>query len=241
MTKIVISGLTAAGKTTHTELLAAAYGFRAIHFTDLLLAELEIAAGATDGVWFHRSREIESMRAGGLIDRRVDRAIGELLASAEPMVVDAVLAPWLHPGERVTVWLGSDRASRAWKCRVSYLPAVMSTEASLRLLDEKDALTREFLWRERGIDLYEDRSCFDLIIDNSHLISAPTLAAAETGIERMHQVLVACLNLRLWRDGGELSELAESRPCELAAIIGMNFGDITLPDAARPVLASRRA
>ena len=238
--KIVISGLTAAGKTTHTKLLAAAYGFRAVHFTDLLLRELGIPGEPDNGIWFSRFREIESMRAGGTIDRYVDEAIGELLANDEPMVVDATLAPWLHPGEQVNIWLGSDRASRAWKCTVSRLPAAISTDDSLRLLDEKDSFTREYLWKERGLDLYVDRSCFDLILDNSHLISEPTQAAADVGIGRLHRVLLACLNLRLWGQADDLLALTETAADELAAIAQMNFEGIELPRSARTVLASRR-
>lgn len=180
------------------------------------------------------------MRAGGAADRWVDQAIGELLADDEPMVVDAVLAPWLHPGERLNVWLGSDRASRAWKCTVSRLPGVISTDDSLRLLDEKDAFTRQYLWQERAVDLYTDRSCFDLILDNSHLIAGPTVAAAEKGIEQLHQVLLACVKLGLWHRDDALEELAETAAPALAAIVHIDANCFALPRSARTVLASRR-
>lgn len=235
--KIVISGLTAAGKTTHTKLLAETLGFRAVHFTDLLLRELQVEAGSADQVWFSRLREIASMRAGGSADRRVDEIVGELLATDEPMVVDAVLAPWLHPGPQINVWLGSDRASRAWKCSVSRLPGVISTDDSLRLLDEKDAFTREYLWQERAVDLYTDRSCFDLVLDNSHLIGEPTAAAARKGVGQLHHVLLAYVNWRLGRADDALLELTETASPGLAAVVHMDVGHLT---PSRTVLASRR-
>ncbi|MFB7241078.1 cytidylate kinase [Streptomyces populi] len=235
--KIVISGLTAAGKTTHTKLLAETLGFRAVHFTDLLLGELRLEAGSADQVWFSRLREIESMRAGGFADRRADESIAALLETDEPMVVDAVLAPWLHPGRQINVWLGSDRASRAWKCSVSRLPGVISTDDSLRLLDEKDAFTRAYLWRERKVDLYTDRSCFDLVLDNSHLIGEPTLDAAREGIRELHQVLLAYVDWRLGRQGDALLELADTAAPGLAAVVRMDVDQLTLPHT---VLASRR-
>ncbi|WP_327250939.1 cytidylate kinase-like family protein [Streptomyces sp. NBC_01244] len=235
--KIVISGLTAAGKTTHAKLLAETLGFRAVHFTDLLLQELQVEAGSADQVWFSRLHEIESMRAGGSADRRVDETIGELLAADEPMVVDAVLAPWLHPGRQINVWLGSDRASRAWKCSVSRLPGVISTDDSLRLLDKKDAFTRAYLWQERAVDLYTDRSCFDLVLDNSHLIGEPTAAAARKGIRQLHQVLLAYVNWRLERQDNALLELAETTSPGSAAIVHMDVDHLT---PSRTILASRQ-
>ncbi|WP_393073694.1 hypothetical protein [Streptomyces sp. LN704] len=235
--KIVISGLTAAGKTTHTKLLAETLDFRAVHFTDLLLRELQVEAGSADQVWFNRLHEIESMRAGGLADRRTEEVVGALLESDEPMVVDAVLAPWLHPGPRINIWLGSDRAARAWKCSVSRLPGVISTDDSLRLLDEKDAFTRAYLWRERAVDLYTDRSCFDLVLDSSHLIGAPTLDAARNGIAELHQVLLAYVNWWLGRQDDALLELADTAAPGLAAVVRMDVGGLGLPQT---VLASRR-
>jgi cytidylate kinase len=152
---------------------------------------LPVEAAAT--LWFTRSREVASLRAGGAADRRVDSLITRLLSSAEPMIVDAALAPWLFSGPAMRIWLGSDRASRAWKCSVSRLPLRLSTDESLRLLDDKDGLTRHYLQMQHGIDLFEDRSCFDVVIDNSHLITEPTRGAADRGIAELHPVLVACV------------------------------------------------
>jgi adenylate kinase family enzyme len=37
--KVIVSGLTAAGKTTHARLLADEFGIRSVHYTDLLLKD----------------------------------------------------------------------------------------------------------------------------------------------------------------------------------------------------------
>lgn len=248
MDKVVISGLTAAGKTTHTVLLSEALGFSPIHFTDLLLQELGVTSPSTGSIWADRLWELQSLRSDLEADRRVDRMIADLLASPAALVVDAALAPWLSSADALNIWLGSDRVSRAWKCSVSSLPAQPTTEQSIRLIDEKDSLTRQYLQLERGVDLYTDRARFDLVLDLSHLIAEPTRGAADHGIECFHEVLLACVECALHGRPDRLAVLLErSDPDQTSTVVmvGDRLPGLrhvrSLLRRGRPALASRIA
>ncbi|MFV8173534.1 cytidylate kinase family protein [Mycolicibacterium peregrinum] len=244
--KIVISGLTAAGKTTHTKLLAHSLGFGTLHFTDILLDELGVAASKDDQVWFHRFDEVESLREGYSADRRADDRVADALQSADPLIVDATLAPWLNrQAVTLNIWIGSDRASRAWKCVVSRLPGQISTDDSLRLIDEKDNLTRTYLRRLTGSDYFVDRTIFDIVLDNSHLIAAPTRADADQGIALFQEVLQATVEYAMFQESDALGALLDrDDQTQLSCIVFLRepiLSGVSFPGpwANGPVIASR--
>ena len=222
MNKVAISGLSAAGKTTHTYLLARALGFETVHFTDVLLEILGIPGTPFGQVWLHRLHEIEAMRDGGGADADADELIVNRMVTEEGLVVDSILSPWLGPDDAVRIWIGSDRLSRSWKCIVSSLPDYeIDTVRAVNLLDEKDGLMRSRFLRDRGIDCYTDRSPFDFVLDNSHVISAPTRAASHRGIEIFHEVLLACALAGLTGDWSRLQRLLATEPACAGCIVSI--------------------
>jgi cytidylate kinase len=218
-TKIVLSGLTAAGKTTHTKLLAQRLGYESVHVTDILLRELGIRR-PSQNVWVGRLAELESMRNGNTVDDQVDEILLSSVREKQHVIVDAWAFPWYGPQDMLRIWIGSDRLSRAWKCSVSALGVrEMTTEESATLIDEKDDITRRRFRDRYGFDLYSDRSVFDFVLDNSHLISEPTLASSEAGIQRFDMVLAACVEVALSGDPRPLMDLAEEDPDCAACVV----------------------
>lgn len=224
MTSVLISGLTAAGKTTHSLLLADALGYECLHFTQLLLEQLDICSEDENQVWFERMREIEALRGDGRIEGAIDRQLADAVSRNDRLVVDSILAPWLAADAPICVWIGSDRLSRAWKCQFSAsMVAGVDTPAAAALIDEKDALTRKRFRSARGVDIYTDRKPFDFVLDNSHLISAPTEAAVQSGIAVFHKILRACVVSVENDDPSILLDLLESAsPAECACVLAVS-------------------
>lgn len=247
MIPIVLSGLTAAGKTTHAALLASALGVDALHATDILVRELAADERSVGDVWFRRMRELESLRDHSDVDDRVDAELTALVAAARGgPVVDSWAFPWYWKGEALRIWMGSDRLSRAWKCSVSARPAKnLSTEECAALIDEKDEASRERFLERYGFDLYTDRTVFDFVLDNSHLICAPTSEASRRGIRDFHTVLSACVESGTSGESEPLRRtLTDERlgPCVvgIGERLAAEWGWGPEETRTKPVLAARR-
>lgn len=242
--KVVIAGLTAAGKTTHTRILARELGYPAIHVTAFLMEAVGVVD--TADVWRQRMREVESLRAGGIADDVVDRRMLDVCARPGPLVIDAWALPWYGPQELVRIWIGSDRLSRTWKCAVSAMPTVTSEVEASALLDEKDGHSRVRFLDRYGFDLYQDRSVFDFVLDNSHLIDSPTRDSSDAGIAAFAPVVSAVARAGLNGDLGPVRELMETgTPDQIACLARIGSrprgwsGYSDLPPLPRPVIPSR--
>ncbi|PZG15242.1 cytidylate kinase [Micromonospora craterilacus] len=246
MARVILSGLTAAGKTTHAALLAKHLGHESIHITDLLLSELGGGFGSSEGVWFHRMAEIESLRDGGDVDDRVDRILSDVVRNRDGVVVDAWALPWYFTEPAIRIWIGSDRLSRSWKCAVSSPAEVaLGPTGCAKLVDEKDRLTRQRFLRRYDFDIFSDRDVFDFVLDNSHLIDAPTRASADVGIDKFHRVLVACVEAGSSGDPGPLRALVNNADPDLRSSVVRVGGPCGArwrgrdQDHCRPVVPSR--
>nr|WP_182880247.1 hypothetical protein [Microbispora sp. H10949] len=146
-------------------------------------------------------------------DRRdhqpVDRDVNELLMSAfrtrTNTVFDSWSLPWLTGSVScLRVWIESSPDSRAMKARVSQEPygPFLSLDDCRRLINDKDTSTARRFQPLIEANILTDRSVFDLVIDNSDLIEAPTIKSARHGISTFHRQLVASVSKRL--PGGTL-------------------------------------
>ncbi|WP_148272331.1 hypothetical protein [Micromonospora maris] len=152
--------------------------------------------------------EIESLRDGGDADDRVDRILADTMRNRDGVVVDAWALPWYCREPAIRIWIGSDRISRSWKCAVSSPAEVaLGPTGCARLVDEKDWLTRQRFLSRYGFDIFADRDVFDFVLDNSHLIDAPTRASADAGINKFHRVLTACVEAGISGDPEPLRAL----------------------------------
>lgn len=189
--KIFVSGLTAAGKTTHSRLLAETFGLRYFCMLDILSSRL----GASQTRWTPRfdGRDPE-------VDLGADRLMVQLATTEAGGVFDAWALPWLYAGQdAISVWIESSPESRLNKAKVSEMLAHMTSTAAdgvdlASLLEEKDHFSRRRFYDLYGFDLYTDRSPFNLVLDNGPLMPSPSCDAAIRGVALFHVQLLDALS-----------------------------------------------
>ncbi|WP_018681500.1 cytidylate kinase family protein [Actinokineospora enzanensis] len=192
---VTISGLTAAGKTTHALLLARELDYDYVSASSLLLSALGVSAGGRNTLWATGLSTVERMRDARPVDRDLNDRLRNELRTRDRTVFDSWAAPWLSEGGCVRVFIESDRPSRARKARVSQEPCgpFLTQRECGALLDTKDTTTAERLLPLLGLDIRRDRTVFDVVMDNSALIEAPTVTAARRGIAQFHPELVTAV------------------------------------------------
>jgi cytidylate kinase len=196
--RIILSGLTAAGKTTHGELLANAYGLRFVRMVDVMgkvLADRHpssvLNGGITD-VWTKSRDHLREQDSE--TDRQADRLMVAEVEKASG-VFDAWALPWLYSGsDAIRVWISSDAASRGRKHTVSALMrGVTPPPDPVAVNAEKDEWTKRWFTELYGFKLEPSSAVFDVVADNSHLIPEATIAAAEVGIATFQPTLTKAI------------------------------------------------
>lgn len=187
--RLVISGLTAAGKTTLARKLADQLTLDYVSASTILRRTF----GDTSGHW---TPTLDLRRNDLSIERKVDHLVQEVFRQSEHAVFDCWGLPWFTDdvtGPTVFIWIESDQESRFRKCFVSYLER--SDPKSLRecrdIVIAKDTKSREIFMENWDFDIYTDRSPFNLVLDASSLIPHADLETAQQGARALHQ---ACLH-----------------------------------------------
>jgi cytidylate kinase len=182
--KIIISGLTAAGKTTHSKLLASELGFSYFSASQVLSS---LTTGG--GVW---TSEVDEARTDDL-DRKVDAVVLNQFHEHENCVFDAWGLPWMvGDSPCLRVWIESDLPSRARKVQVSGSEPGHEVvyEDALNLAIAKDEVSRSIFLRTCGFDLFEDHQVFDIVVDNSTTIERATAECAQAGVAYFGPILL---------------------------------------------------
>jgi cytidylate kinase len=186
--RILVSGLTAAGKTTLCRRLASASGVPYISASQVLREHLSDEGGE----W---SPELDRKRKELSLERAVDMAMIGALRDRAAGVFDSWGLPWYSDEDAVRIWLESSRDSRLRKCYVSYLqrgtPKTFDECAST--MDAKDAMSRAVFRANWGFDIFVDRGPFDLVVDCSAEIPVATVERAEAGAESTYRAVVTAL------------------------------------------------
>ncbi len=206
---IAFAGLTAAGKTTHALLLADELGYEYVSATKILLELLDMPAVDHRSVWFSKLDEINKLREGDALDDALEARLIQLATERDGLVLDTWALPWISDGPMIRIWIESDRRSRSWKCYVSQGETYeRDIEACAALIDAKDQTTRNIFQRRHKFDLFSDRSIFDLIVENTHLIDSPTREGADRGIEAFAPVVATAVKsaLRRYQRSSTLAE-----------------------------------
>jgi cytidylate kinase len=181
--RIILSGLTAAGKTTHGKLLARHLGLP-YYSSSQLIAELV----GVSGPW---TPDMDVARADDDIDLEADRRICQAFDSAERGVFDAWALAWLSDGKAIRVWLESDLPSRVRKAAVTELrrgstPRLQDLES---LVTAKDEFSRAQFQRLYSFDLFTDQDVFDVTVNNSGFIPEASILCSDAGIVSFAGVL----------------------------------------------------
>lgn len=187
--RLVISGLTAAGKTTLARKLADQFTLDYVSASTILRQTL----GDTSGHW---TPALDLRRNDLSLERKVDHLVQEAFRQSEHAVFDCWGLPWIAgdvTGPAVFIWIGSDPESRFRKCFVSYLErGTPKTYDECRdIVIAKDAKSHEIFMANWGFDIYTDRSPFNIVLDASSLIPRADLETAQHGARAIYQ---ACLH-----------------------------------------------
>jgi cytidylate kinase len=194
--RIAVSGLTSAGKTTHSKLLAAHYKVPYVAMLPVMTAVLNERYPGDDAIGSEWTPARDIVReTDDDIDREADRRM-KLLLESGPGVFDAWALPWLDDSSDVVrVWIDSDQPSRARKCYVSALMKHVAPSADpMALIEGKDSFAYYQFLRLYGFSLAPDPAVFDVILDNSELMPRPDVDSARAGIAAFQPRLVAAID-----------------------------------------------
>ena len=184
---VCISGLTAAGKTTHSHLLAGEFGLTYVSGSQIQLSLMGLSPVQPRDFWIGSA-------ARKLWDReqfqRIDTELLRLETIGQGYIFDTSTMPWRHRRPALCIWLESSMESRVIKSIVSHRgTSNFAPEEYLEKINEKDKATVELYRDLYGICIGKDLTCFDIIMDISTLIEIPTLEASLRSIGAVHAFL----------------------------------------------------
>lgn len=200
---ITVTGPTAAGKTTHAQLIATALQFDYVSASEALLRVTGFPPSNNDR-WITDFDALAHLRRGGDLDRVVDEWLLDHAVTASNTVYDSWTFAHLYngPAPLIRIFLSSDLNSRTWKCRVSQEPngPRLDLDGCRRLIEEKDRTSAELFGQLYGIDVLNPPANSDIVIDNGDLITGPTIEAARTGIRAFHRRLLQDVRVEMAKE-----------------------------------------
>ena len=204
---VIISGLTAAGKTTHSKMLCEQYGLKYVSASQILLNLAGLPPEQPLDFWVtSEGREISKRISWDEIDNESRRIESE----ADETVFDCQTLPWLCSKRCLVLWIESSLPSRIMKAIVSY-----NGKSRLNALEvekgitSKDRFAQEQIFVKYGVDLFQDRAPFNFIIDISSFITAPTEEASLSSITNAHKIISSAVGWYLYNDISCLDRVRE--------------------------------
>jgi CMP/dCMP kinase len=192
---IIISGLTAAGKTTHSFLLSQRYNLKVVSAAALMAkaSGVQFSVAATESsFWISEgAKKLAKLRTkDNYLDLAVDAELKRLAEQSDNIVFDACGLPWLTTAPALRIWLESTLDSRVLKSLVSHRNDKYNVESELlKFIKKKDRETREIFLSLYSFDVYRDHQVFDLIIDISSLICKPHILSAKKSIRVADKII----------------------------------------------------
>lgn len=222
MTSIAFAGLTAAGKTTHAQRLAADLGYDYVSATDILFEILRVPRDAHP--WFNQADAISAAREDGAVDAELESRLVDLARSRDRVVFDSWALAWICPVPVLRIWIESDLPSRTRKCLVSLRDEPRPLAECEGVLRSKDDYNRAMFRHRHGFDLFTDRGRYNAILCNSHLIPAATRQESRRGIEEFVPVVHDTALAIMSADAAGMAQLRARHPREIHSIRGIPAG-----------------
>lgn len=164
--KVIVSGLTASGKSSVSKSLADKFGLEYFSASSKLR---EILPRKDFEVWESR-KGIDAVRfrlKNPGYDRKLDAFINSLFRKSSGIVMDSWVASWkIKDKDTIKVYIKADKKIRAG--RVSIRDGITLKQA-MEFMSEKDRLTAEIYRKIYKIDVEKDFTPFDIVIDSSYL------------------------------------------------------------------------
>jgi cytidylate kinase len=205
MTKnVILSGLTAAGKTTHCHILAGEYGLQYVSSSQVLLSLLNMFPIQERDFWItDEAQKLWKTQEA----TKVDEELLRLESKSNNIVFDTIAMPWLHQHESFCVWLESSLESRVMKAIVSLREKANLTPSEIeRRIQLKDETACADFKGRFGFDLLNDRTPFALILDISRSIKEPTLESSLNSVKEVHEFIRPALGWYLTGDSVFISQ-----------------------------------
>lgn len=195
---IIISGLTAAGKTTHAGLIARRYKLDYLSASQTMLKLAGLSTRQRPDFWVTE----EGLGLGRKVTwSQVDAEIQRMEGKCRRTVFDCLSLPWLCRQKSLIIWLESSLSSRVIKAIVSHRGENNLTPAEVKeKISLKDWTARTEILKQYGIDIFKDRTPFNLIIDVSGFIAETTPASARLGIKQVDDIISSAVGWYLYRD-----------------------------------------
>jgi cytidylate kinase len=164
MSSIAFAGLTAAGKTTHAQRLAADLGYDYVSATDILFEILRVPRDAQP--WFNQADAISAAREDGAVDAELESRLVDLARTSDRVVFDSWALAWICPVPVLRIWIESDLPSRTRKCQVSLGDEPRPLAECEGVLRAKDDYNRAMFRRRHGFDLFTDLERYHAVLCN---------------------------------------------------------------------------
>jgi cytidylate kinase len=222
VSSIAFAGLTAAGKTTHAQRLAADLGYDYVSATDILFELLRVPRDAHP--WFNQADAISAAREDGAVDAELESRLVDLARTSDRVVFDSWALAWICPVPVLRIWIESDLPSRTRKCQVSLGDEPRPLAECEGVLRAKDDYNRAMFRRRHGFDLFIDRERYHAVLCNSHMIPTATGQESRRGIEEFAPVVRDAALAIMSADAGGMAELRARHPREVHAVRGIPAG-----------------
>ncbi len=164
--KVIVSGLTASGKSSVATSLALNFGVEYFSAS----SKLKTLLPKKDFMVWESKKGIEAVKFrlnNPKYDKKLDSFILSYFKTKKDIILDSWVAPWkINDKETIKIYIKADEAARAK--RVSMRDKISQTDA-LKFMREKDRLTKNIYKKIYGIEIDKDFLPFNLLIDSSNL------------------------------------------------------------------------
>ena len=196
--KIFIAGLTAAGKTTHSKLLASEFNLQYVSASSLLLSYAKVDSSTLPKDFWVSSASYslrQQREKDPSMDLLVDQQLILMANSAGRLVFDSWGLPWLSSASGLRIWLASSLESRWWKATISHESDFdPNSRGILSEIVNKDNSIKDYFFANYGFNIFQDHQVFDYILDITNFITAPNKESSQLSVLNSQKLLSAVVD-----------------------------------------------